>query len=270
MVHAGAAAYYDQSAQYRTPVYSCDSCDVLLREVDDRGLVSHCHAASYVQKKNEESCWRGRGEFFRWVLSLVRDQVLESSVNPSGTPRLLDFGCAYGHLLKLAHEQGFVPIGVERNEDLVRDARERGLVVCRTVDEVPEKVDIVTAIDSLYYVPDPRALLAGIRRKLKPGGVFLLRITNRNPLARLRARFLCRGDFSAIGDATVSYSLRGLTRLLISSGWQIRKIVPDYGRGKQLPVGKRLFYLAGHVLTLLLGRRCILTPGIVVIARPEG
>ncbi len=270
MVRAGAAAYYDQSAQYRTPVYSCDSCDVLFREVDARKLVSHYYAASYVQKKNEESLWRGRREFFRWILSLVENSVAVPSTHPSGPRRLLDFGSAYGHMLELAREQGFEPIGVELNEDLVRQARAKGLVVHRSLDEVPEKVDIVTAVDSLYCVPNPRELLAGIRDKLKPDGVFLLRITNRNQFARFRARVLRRGDLSAIGDATVSYSLRGITRLLNSSGWQIRRIIPDSGRGKRLPAGKRLSYLAGHLLTLLLWKRRILTPGIIVIAQRAG
>jgi SAM-dependent methyltransferase len=268
MVRAGDAAYYDQAAHYRTPVYSCHACDVLCREVEDRKLVSHYYAASYVRSENEEALWRGRMQFFRWVLSLVQRSAAGPGAEQSGPPRLLDFGCAYGHMLVVAREQGYEPIGVELNEDLVRQSREKGLVVYRRLDEVPEKVDIITAVDSLYCVPNPRALLAGIRDKLKPGGVVLLRITNRNRLARLRGRLWCRGDFSAIGDATVSYSLRGITRLLHSSGWQIRSVIPDYGKGKRLAAGKRLSYLAGYLLTLLLWKKHIMTPGIILIAKP--
>ena len=266
MAYSGAAAYYDQSCRYKTPVFYCGPCDIFYRRVDQRRLVSHYYAASYVQGKNEESLFRGRVEFFRWILSLGREYGAVRAAGEPGLPVLLDFGSAYGHLLRLAGEQGFHAVGVELNEDLVRACRKRGLTVYGGIDEVPGKVDVVTALDSLYCVADPRSLLAALRDKLQPGGVFLARVTNRNLFARLRAKFVHPGDFSVIGDATVSYSLKGIRKLLDSSGFRIQAVIPDHGQGKKLGARRRLFYGFTYLLTLAALKRRVLTPGIIVIA----
>jgi len=266
---SGDAAYYDQSARYKTPVYYCASCDVLCRDVDARRLVSHYYAASYVQGENEQSLFLARIEFFRWILSLVSGYMPARGADELPRPMLLDFGSSYGHLLSLAQEQRFRAVGIELNEELVDSCRKKGLCVYRRLDEFPGQVDAVTAIDSLYCVPNVRELLADIRERLKPDGVLLVRVTNRNLYARLNSRFLHKGDLSMIGDATVSYSARSMKKLLISSGFRIARIIPDYGKGKRLRARKRLFYLSGYILTLLTLKRCILTPGMIVVAKPE-
>jgi SAM-dependent methyltransferase len=265
---SGDASYYDQSTRYNTPVYYCASCDVFCRDIEARRLVSHNYAASYVQGKNEQSLLNARIEFFRWILSLVRSYLPAGDADESPRPTLLDFGSAYGHLLSLAQEQRFHAVGVELNEELVDNCREKGLCVYRRLDEFSGQADAVTAIDSLYYVPGVRELLAEIRACLKPDGVLLVRVTNRNLYARLNSRFLHKGDLSMIGDATVSYSARSMKKLLRLSGFRVVKTIPDFGKGKKLSIRKRLFYLSGYILTLLTLKRCILTPGIIVVAKP--
>lgn len=267
MRHVGDAAYYDQASRWRTPVYDCAACDLLYREVEEPRLASHFRVASYVREENEEQLFRSRIGFFRWILALLRSRY--GTAGTSRRVRLLDFGSAYGHLLRLAQEEGFEALGVELNEDLVRTSREKGLTVYRGWEEVVRKVDVVTAIDSLYCVPEPRALMARLREKLAPGGLLVARVTNRNLQARWRSRLVRRGDFSVVGDAVVSYSARSIRRLLALSGFRVEKIVPDYGQGKKLGVRRRFFYAGAYLLTLLtLGRR-ILTPGIIVIATVE-
>jgi len=266
---SGDAAYYDQSARYKTPVYYCGSCDVFCRDVDARRLVSHYYAASYVQSKNEQSLLHARIKFFRRILSLVSSYLPARDADESHRPTLLDFGSSYGHLLSLAQEQQFRAIGIELNDELVENCKEKGLCVYQTLDEFSGKVDAVTAIDSLYCVPNVRELLADIRACLKPDGVFLIRVTNRNLYARLNSRFLHKGDLSVIGDATVSYSARSIKKLLNLSGFRVAKIIPDYGKGKKLSARKRLFYLSGYILTLLTLKRYILTPGIIVVAKKK-
>jgi SAM-dependent methyltransferase len=260
----GDAAYYDQVSRWRTPVSYCAACDLFYRDVEERRLVSHFRAASYVRKENEPQLFRSRIGFFRWILELIRNY--EATAGQSGRIGLLDFGSAYGHLLRLAQEEGFEAVGIERNEDLVQACREKGLAVYQGLDEFDGKVDVITAIDSLYCVPRPRELMMSLRGKLRPGGLLVARITNRNLQAKWRSKMGREGDFSTIGDAIVSYSAKGIRRLLTLSGFRVEKVIPDYGQGKKLGLPKRLFYTATYLLTLLtLGRR-ILTPGIIVIA----
>ncbi len=270
MTLSGEAAYYDESARYKTPVHYCPSCDVFCRDVDARKLISHSHAASYVQNKNEHSLLVARIDFFRWILSLVSSHLPAGSADDSRPPVLLDFGSSYGHLLSLAQEQRFHGVGIELNETLVSRSTKKGLCVYRTMEEFSGQVDAVTAVDSFYYVADPRALLADIQARLKPNGVLLIRITNRNLWARLNSRLVHKGDLSVIGDATIGYSARSIRRLLSSSGFRIVQVIPDYGQGKKLGLRKRLLYLVSYVLTLATLKRYILTPGIVVIAKNTG
>jgi 2-polyprenyl-3-methyl-5-hydroxy-6-metoxy-1,4-benzoquinol methylase len=264
MTLSGHAAYYDQSSEYKTPVYWCRGCDLLYRDVERSKLVSHYYAASYVQDKNEERFLNDRIKFFDYILKLAV-QYKPGQRTPADLT-LVDFGSSYGHLLELAARGGFRPVGIELNEDLIASCTERGLVVFKEFSQLPDKVDIVVALDSVYCVSDPVELMAQIRECLKPGGILVTRVTNRNLYARMRSRFLDRGNLSAIGDATVSYSRKALLRLLSSSGFNVRKIVCDYGRGKRMGFKRRFFYFFSYVLTLLTAKQIILTPGIIVIS----
>lgn len=95
----------------------------------------------------------------------------------------------------------------------------------------------------------------------------LLVSQNRNLYARLRSRFIQKGDYSIIGDASVSYSLKGLKKLLSLAGFRVMSVVCDYGKGKQLPSRKAFCYRFCYLLTLLTCKTVILTPGIIVVAK---
>ena len=102
---------------------------------------------------------------------------------------VLDLGCGRGHaLLRLAER---FPASRFAGADLSSEAleygraraRERGLTNLRFEvrdlgtfdrDAVPGAHDLVTTFDAVHDQGDPLALLAGIRRTLRPGGVYLM------------------------------------------------------------------------------------------------
>jgi 2-polyprenyl-3-methyl-5-hydroxy-6-metoxy-1,4-benzoquinol methylase len=267
MALSGQADYYDRIGPYKTPIYLCSSCDIFYRDVDEARMVDHYYAASYIQSKNEQRFFNARIGFLRCMLSLVKRYTEAQFKDVHDPLSLVDFGCAYGHLLELAAEDGIRAAGIELNEGLVAFCRKKGLVVYKDLKELPEKVDAVTSIDSLYCVADCRALLADIKGCLKSGGVFIVRVTNRNLYTKLVGKYLHKGDLSTIGDAIVSYSARGINKLLALSGFEVIKMIPDHGKGKKLSFSKKLLYVAGKPLTLMTAKRVILTPGIIVVAR---
>lgn len=267
MAFSGQADYYDRAGPYKTPIHFCKSCDIFYRQVDDARRLDHFHAASYVQRTNEQDLFHTRIKFFRYVLSLVEKYAKAEFRDAHRSLRLVDFGSSYGHLLELAEDNGMCAVGIEINEDLLASCKRKGMVVYKDLKELPEKVDAVTLIDSLYYVPDCRAVLADIRKRLSAGGILIVRVTNRNLYARFMGKYVSRGDFTTIGDAIVGYSVRGMRKLLALTGFRILKIIPDYGKGKRLGVRKKLLYWVGYALTLLAVKRVILTPGIIVVAR---
>jgi 2-polyprenyl-3-methyl-5-hydroxy-6-metoxy-1,4-benzoquinol methylase len=107
--------------------------------------------------------------------------------------RLLDLGCGYGGLLEEATRLGYDAQGIDLSQPLVTKARARGLKVeCKSAENIDEAgaFDVVTMLDLIEHVPDPLALLASVRRALKPGGEFVVYTPNHRAAVVLLARAL--------------------------------------------------------------------------------
>jgi SAM-dependent methyltransferase len=102
-------------------------------------------------------------------------------------PTLLDVGAATGFFLNLAREVGFQVSGVELSEYAAELARQKGLDVRSGCLEdqsfEPGAFDVVTLLDVLEHVRDPRMLLAEVHRILAPGGIVVVNTPNADSLA---------------------------------------------------------------------------------------
>lgn len=234
----------------------CSDCDLFSRLIPPELLERHLDAASYVQPENEDAFRHRRSPFFEWLLG-----VFDQHLGP-GSRSLLDVGCGYGHLLELARERGYAAQGVERNSALAVHLRERGFTIWATVDNVDREYDAIALIDSLYYFSDPVRILRRCRELLNPNGLLLLRITNRNWLARLPML-----GVDNLGDATHNYSLRSLSVLLEKSGWRIDRVI-NRERGKRQDWKRSAFYLITSLVSTVTCGRCFISPGLVALARP--
>lgn len=102
--------------------------------------------------------------------------------------RVLDVGCAAGYFLRVAREHGHDVHGVELSESIANEAIAalgEDRVFHGFLDDCIEargwenhSFDLVTIWDVIEHVPDPQALLASIRRMIKPGGKLLLETQN--------------------------------------------------------------------------------------------
>jgi SAM-dependent methyltransferase len=106
--------------------------------------------------------------------------------DPPGATRVLDVSCGIGTVAARLARRGWSVVGLDAVEHLVavarRHHRDSGLSLSfHHVDLAREAVpegggfDVLVSIHTLYWHPDPVALLAACRRALKPGGhaVFL-------------------------------------------------------------------------------------------------
>lgn len=96
---------------------------------------------------------------------------------------MLDVGAAAGFVLQGFVDEGWRGRGVEPNAGMVEHARrEFGLDVVRgTLEEltVDEPFDLVTLIQVIAHVPDPRRTVEAVRDALRPGGLCLLETWDR-------------------------------------------------------------------------------------------
>lgn len=114
---------------------------------------------------------------------------------PDDARRVLDIGCsfAYGSAAIQAGGESRVVVGVERDPDHLRGARERfpWITVLEgdaTELPVPDRVaDAVTMLDIVEHIDRPEAAIAEAWRVVRTGGVVVVSVPHRGLLHRLDA-----------------------------------------------------------------------------------
>ncbi len=107
-------------------------------------------------------------------------EVIHAFVTPTaGSLDVLDLGCGTGLCGPLLRPLARTLVGVDLSPKMLAKARERGgydELVCAELAaylaEQPERFDVGVAADVLVYIGDLSEVFAGMRRVLRPGGVF--------------------------------------------------------------------------------------------------
>jgi 2-polyprenyl-6-hydroxyphenyl methylase / 3-demethylubiquinone-9 3-methyltransferase len=111
---------------------------------------------------------------------------------PLAGVRVLDVGCGGGLLSEGLARRGATVVGVDRGEPNVAAARAHagaaGLAIdyrCAGVEDVARDqaggFDVVTCLEVLEHVPDPKSLVSACAAALRPGGAAFFSTLNRNP-----------------------------------------------------------------------------------------
>jgi len=199
---------------------------------------------------------------------------------PTVGKSVLDIGCAFGNFLDLAAERGYQPFGTEVSEDMAALLRRRRdyPVSSRALDDLQlseKRFDVITFVDSFYYFENPLETLLQCHKLLKPGGELLMRVTNRNGIARLHRAVLAltfsRGRLIEMptwttDDAISCHTRRSLTKLMNKTGFRIIKLT-CLEKGKKVEsFGLWAFYQLSSALAWVTYECICLTPGIICLA----
>ena len=110
-------------------------------------------------------------------------------LRPTAGERILDIGCGDGTLTQKIVAAGASVIGVDASEEMVAAARARG-IDARFIDaeQLPfeREFDAVFSNAALHWVRDHDAMLAGVRRALKPRGRFVAEFGGHGNIAAIQ------------------------------------------------------------------------------------
>jgi len=172
------------------------------------------------------------------MLSLIR-----------GTPKsVLEIGCASGQTLAYMHNQGAeYTVGVEFSPEAAEEAKVRkgvnrilvGDIERMYLDLEPASFDLLIAGHVLEHLADPWKSLRRLRAFLKPGGQLvagLPNVRNQSVLFPLLLRGRWQYEPSGIMDWTHLrfFSRQTIQDLLEATGFQVERIVPEFGRKSRL------------------------------------
>lgn len=126
--------------------------------------------------RDHEQEWRG---YFAPILAAVRKHKTNG--------RLLDVGCGPGLMVKMAGEQGYHATGVEINVRSAQYAREQlGLDVhigdVKHASFSKGEFDIAILSHVLEHLSDPIGVFEEIARVMKPDGIVVIEVPNKNGL----------------------------------------------------------------------------------------
>ena len=146
---------------------------------------------------------------------------------------VLDAGCGVGNFVDYADRAGLRAVGTDVDAAAVEQARSRGLTAW-TADQLDEQVpdasvDALSLWDVVEHLADPQAVLAGLVRKVRPGGVLLLETPDGGFPVRSVLLALQRGTRGRVNlcppmyyyEHKVYFTERGLRRLLSRLGVEL-------------------------------------------------
>jgi len=172
----------------------------------------------------------------------LEDLKVIEKIKPEGN--FLDIGTNAGFFLRHTRGKKWNVAGVDPSPVLSDMARKYFGLNVKTcyLNEAGfenEYFDVVTMTDVFEHVPEPKRLLADIKKVIKKDGILFIKVPNGSynllklNLARLTGR-LGKHDIFDSYEHVTHYSHNTLKRMLEESGFKIRKVV--IGRPIQIPV----------------------------------
>lgn len=219
-------------------IWNCECCSLLFVFPQPRVEISHNSFQTSYFADSSANPSRLDLEFDVWrrpALGRI-SSALKSKKNGGW---LLDVGCASGALFEFFLEEKWTLYGVEPSALAYARAKARFENVFNVtlrndyltnVSLPTTAFDIITVLESLYYMPSPRRDLEAIQQLLKPDGLLAIEIPSFQYQKLWRTGIISYAlyrDFCTLTQSHISYfSDRSLSALLTPFGFKIVERIP--------------------------------------------
>jgi SAM-dependent methyltransferase len=149
-------------------VVFCDKCGLYYSQdrLSDDELIDHYTGGAYTSKPSFDLEERKRK-------SLPLNVAIVRTVEQLNPTRHLDFGCAQGNLMEMVP---WPVVGVEITPAYVEAAKDLGLEVYPTLDEVEGVFDLITLVEVLEHMPCTRDFLQELSSRLQKDGYIFITV----------------------------------------------------------------------------------------------
>ena len=239
--------FYNENEIEECPCPICDSEEFNLID-KERGLsISQCSSCGHLytnpRAKNSEENYFGDASHFFNEAKLIfsgkkshhRDKNYEYELRKikkyKASGKLLDIGTNMGFFLRKASDYGYNVEGVEPSPSLSEIARKQfGLKIhtafVEQADLQPNDYDLITLIDVLEHVKDPKGILRKCFDLLKQDGILVIKVPNGNyvHLKMRLAKLLKKREGLDIWDCfehVSHYKPNTFKRLVTNEGFEI-------------------------------------------------
>lgn len=205
---------------------ACPQCDLVYAispPVDNFQLYNQ----DYFGGENTHAGYANYAAEFKSHQETFSRRLLEAEFRLGKKGRLLDYGCAFGHLGKTAKNQGWDVLATDISYDAIRVAKDQhgleAFVSDLTQPPVKEQAfDLVTLYDVIEHLPDPHLVLEKIRPAIKNHG--LLHITTPD-VTSWSARLMGKSWYHYKAQEHLLYfSPKTLRDVLVRSGFEVIEV----------------------------------------------
>jgi len=152
---------------------------------------------------------------------------------PQAGEHILDLGCGDGQLTERIVGAGATVTGIDASSKMVAAARARGIAAeegsAESLPYADHSFGAVFSNAALHWVRGQDAMVAEVRRVLRPGGRFVAEMGGHGNIAAIRvavAAVLTRLGYAALGDRGNYYPTPdAYTRRLTSHGFTVARMI---------------------------------------------